>query len=421
MRNYNIDGQTVVKNAAGAAEFGTKHIVELGRCFRCGLCREVCPAFRALGEERFSPRGRLALLSETLSGRDYGRAFAETLDYCLACRACAARCPSGVAGDVLLLAARASSLCRGGLPFFKSWAYRLALPSPRALGILTTLLYFAQKTKTLPAILMFLGLPPRLALPRLHARPFAGRAAGKTFSTQKLRRGTVAYFVGCGNNYLYPNAARGVVNLLTKAGYDVVIPQRLVCCGMPALAAGDASLARRLALTNVRALAAAETVVVDCGSCGTALAEYYDTLLNIPGAHDLKLKVKDFTELVPAEVITRGGEGASKIAYHDSCHLARGFGIREAPRALLAARGKLIEIEPPGAVTCCGGAGTYGLTHPEVFRKIGGERAEAIRASGAEVVAAGCPACVFYLNEALRRLGTNVRAKHTAEILTESD
>lgn len=386
----------------------------LDRCLRCGLCREVCPAFRARREERFSPRGRLALLEAALDGGDFGAALRETFDYCLACRACAERCPSGVAGDVLVLAARAASLCRGGFPFFKSWAYRLALGSPRLLASLSALLWLAQKARALPLLLWTMGLPPRLALPALARHPFDAGAPA-SYPPRGDRKGRVLYFAGCGTNYLYPDAARAVVELLTDAGYEVVVPRARRCCGIPALAAGDAVLARRLAGVNVAALAGEDLVVVDCGSCGEMLAYYYSEVLDVAGAAALRGRVRDFTQVISPRDVTRHRE--ARVAYHDSCHLSRGLGVRAEPRALLGAGGVVAEIAAGGAVRCCGGAGAYGLSHGDVFGVVGGERAAAIAAAGADVVAAGCPACVFYLNEALRRAGSPLVARHTAEIL----
>ncbi len=392
----------------------------LARCLRCGLCREVCPAFRATASERFSPRGRLALLEATLDGEppaeEFGAAFLESLAYCLSCRACAERCPSGVAGDVLVLAAREAGLCRGGLPFFKSWAYRLALGRPRLLALLTRLLYLAREFRVLPAALWFFGLPPRLALPKLEEKPFdAQREEYFTPAEGTEYLGRVTYFAGCGTTYLYPATARAVVDLLTRAGYLVYVPAARRCCGIPALANGDVKLARELAARNVAALDGDEPIVVDCGSCGTMLTYYYNDVLGVPGAASFKDRVKDFTELLPPEVVAAREGG--KITYHDACHLARGLGVTAQPRALLNRVGELVELEAPGAVTCCGGAGAYGLTHDDVFAKIGGEKADAVAASGAPVVATGCPACVFYINEALRRRGIKAEARHTAEVL----
>jgi glycolate oxidase iron-sulfur subunit len=395
----------------------------LARCLRCGLCREVCPAFRATGSERFSPRGRLALLEATLEGEppaeEFGAAFLESLAYCLSCRACAERCPSGVAGDVLILAAREAGLCRGGLPFFKSWAYRLALGRPRHLAFLTRLLYIAQKLRVLPAALWFFGLPPRLALPKLEKKPFDAWREQYFMPPERTEYlGQVTYFAGCGTTYLYPATARAVVDLLTRAGYLVYVPAARRCCGIPALANGDVKLARELAARNVAALAGDEPIVVDCGTCGTMLNYYYNDVLGVPGAASFKERVKDFTELLPPDVVA--GRDAGKITYHDPCHLARGLGVTAEPRALLNRVGELVELEAPGAVTCCGGAGAYGLTYDDVFAKIGGEKADAVAASGAPVVATGCPACVLYINEALRRRGVKAEARHTAEILNKN-
>ena len=395
----------------------------LARCLRCGLCREVCPAFRATASERFSPRGRLALLEASLEGEppadEFGAAFLESLAYCLSCRACAERCPSGVAADVLVLAAREAGLCRGGLPFFKSWAYRLALGRPWLLAQLTRLLHLAQEFHVLPFALWFFGLPPRLALPKLEAKPFDARREQYFMPAEGTEYlGQVTYFAGCGTTYLYPATARAVVDLLTRAGYLVFVPAARRCCGIPALANGDVELARKLAARNVAALEGDEPIAVDCGSCGTMLTYYYNDVLDVPGAASLKERVKDFTELVPPDVIEARDEGP--VTYHDPCHLARGLGVTEEPRTLLRKIGRLVELEAPGAVTCCGGAGTYGLTYDDVFAKIGGEKADAVAASGAGTVATGCPACVLYINEALRRRGVKAEARHTAEVLRES-
>ncbi len=401
-------------------ELSAKWRENLARCLRCGLCREVCPAFRATGRERFSPRGRLALLQAALEGEavaeEFGAPFREALDYCLSCRACAERCPSGVAGDVLVLAAREAGLCRGGLPFFKSWAYRLALGRPRFLALLTRLLYFAQEFRLLPFALWFFDLPPRLALPRLEPKPFDARGEQYFMPAEGTEYlGQVTYFAGCGTTYLYPSTARAVVDLLTRAGYLVFVPAARRCCGIPALANGDVDLARSLAAQNVKALEGDEPIAVDCGSCGTMLTYYYNDVLEVPGAASLVERVKDFTELIPPEVIDARSEG--RVAYHDPCHLARGLGVTAQPRTLLERVGELVELEAPGAVTCCGGAGAHGLAHDDVFDKIGGEKAAAVEATGAAVVATGCPACVLYINEALRRRGAKARARHPAEVL----
>jgi glycolate oxidase iron-sulfur subunit len=390
----------------------------LERCLKCGLCREVCPAFRALGEERYSPRGRLALLAAAAEGEDYGAAFRDALDYCLACRACAERCPSGVAGDVLVLAARAAGLCRGGLPFVKSWAFRLALPRPGAMAALLKTLFVCQRLGVLPAALAVIGLPGRPRFPRLEGKPFdAGAATTMPVAGGGEKRGRVFYFVGCAANYLYPATARAVVALLTRAGYEVIVPAARRCCGVPALANGDVALARRLAAANVAALAGDEPVVVDCGSCGVALTLYYADVLGVAGAEGLKARVRDFTQLVPAAAVP-AGDGAP-VAYHDPCHLARGLGVRAEPRALLRRRGALVEVESTGGVSCCGGAGAYGLAHADVRNYLGEERAAAIAATGAAVVATGCAACVFYLNDALARRGAAARVRHTAEVLAD--
>ncbi len=393
---------------------------DLERCLRCGLCREVCPAFRATGDERHSPRGRVAMLSALADGVRWGRPFRESLDYCLACKACAERCPSGVAGDILVLAARADGHCSGGLPFLAGRAFALTLPRPRLMHFALRSLGLFGKTglagrfSPVRPLIKLLGVNPALPIPDVPKRSLDELVPVKKPAAPK---GTVKYFAGCASRSVYPEIGLAVVELLRAAGYEVEIPGDRVCCGVPALVNGNWSLARRLAKENVKALGADGPIIVDCGSCGTALAEFYPEVLRVPGSERFADDVVDI-----AEFIHRAGGGElSKtediVTYHDPCHLARGMDVRGEPRELLSAVANYVEAED--ADRCCGGAGVYGATHPEVFEKIGAEKASKLLATGAGTVATGCPACIYYLRASLSSAGNGAVVRHTAEVLAE--
>lgn len=393
---------------------------DLERCLRCGLCREVCPAFRATGDERHSPRGRVAMLSALADGVRWGRPFRESLDYCLACKACAERCPSGVAGDVLVLAARADGHCSGGLPFLKGRAFALTLGRPglmafalRLLGLFGKL-GLAGRFSPFRPLIRLLGVNPAMPIPHVPKRSLDEIVPVEETTAAK---GTVTYFAGCASRFVYPEIGLAVIKLLRKAGYQVELPGDRVCCGIPALVNGDWGLARRLAEVNVAALGTGGPIIVDCGSCGTALAEFYPEVLRVPGSERFADDVVDIAEFMRRADGVELSKTGETVTYHDPCHLARGLGVRDEPRELLSAVAEYLEAED--ADRCCGGAGVYGATHPELFEKIGAEKAANLAATGAGTVATGCPACIYYLRASLASAGKTANVRHTAEVLAE--
>ena len=393
---------------------------DLERCVRCGLCREVCPVFRVTGDERLSPRGRIAMLAAVAEGEEWGRSFRESLDYCLACKACAEKCPGGVAGDLLVLAARADGHCSGGLPFLKSRVFQLTLGRPRLMAFLLRALGafgkygVLRRFSPIRPLLKLLGLNPDLPAPEVPRRSLdemvSAATAGKT-------RGKVAYFAGCATRFVYPEIGLSVVKLLHAAGYGVEIPADRVCCGIPALVNGDWDLARRLAEKNVRALGDEGPVIVDCRACGTALAEFYPEVLQVHGSERLAEDVVDVVRVVHREGGFELSASGATVTYHDPCHLARGMGVRDEPRELLAAVAEYIEAA--SADRCCGGAGAYGAAHPDIFEKISAEKTANLIATGAGTVATGCPACIYYLRVSLTSAGNPMEVRHTAEVLAE--
>jgi glycolate oxidase iron-sulfur subunit len=129
--------------------------------------------------------------------------------------------------------------------------------------------------------------------------------------------------------------------------------------------------------------------------------------------------VLDLSEaLVRAPEPPRGSAGGP-VAVFDSCHLLHAQGVREAPRELLRGAGyEPVELERAGR--CCGAAGVYAFTQPELSQQLARDRVEAIRASGAAVVSCGNPGCALQLRSGLREAGLDVRVAHPAELVAEA-
>ena len=63
-----------------------EEIIEIvEKCIKCGLCKELCPVFKAIREEQYSPRGHAILLSNKI--------YDKILFDCTLCKACEEKCP----------------------------------------------------------------------------------------------------------------------------------------------------------------------------------------------------------------------------------------------------------------------------------------------------------------------------------------
>ena len=113
---------------------------------------------------------------------------------------------------------------------------------------------------------------------------------------------------------------------------------------------------------------------------------------------------------------TRGGE---KVTYHDSCHMRRGLGVYKEPRALLAAADGVDFVEMKDCDKCCGMAGAFGVKYSEISLPMLKEKVANIKATGADTVAVGCPACMMQLRGGLDQQAPDIKVRHIADILAE--
>jgi glycolate oxidase iron-sulfur subunit len=408
---------------------------EVIRCIKCGACQSVCPVFREMKAESTVARGKVSLIRAVIRGEvdAAGPAFAERMSWCLLCGACQESCPSGVHLGELLLAARRKLAEDNGLPLLKKLIFRLGLRNRRlfeagmGLGAIFQGLFLRPAPGgggMLPRLPM--GLDMRRLVSPVAAKPF--RAGVPQRVDAPGARGTVAFFTGCMINYVYPRIGEAVVDVLTRNGFSVVIPAGQHCCGMPVYVNGDVATAVELARATADTFAGLEVdaVITACGSCGGALRKEYGALLaDEPGyagkAAALAARTKDFAEFLAEAGLTAPMRGlAATATYHDSCHLNRSQGVRRQPRQLLAAVPGLDFREMKAPARCCGAAGSFSLSHYELSRKINDHKVDDIAASGAEIVATGCPMCMMHIRDGLNQRGMGGEVLHTAELLARA-
>ncbi len=408
---------------------------EVIRCIRCGACQSVCPVFREMRAESTVARGKISLIRAVIRGEvdAAGPAFAERMSWCLMCRACQESCPSGVNLGELMLAARRKLAEDNGLPLLKRLIFRLGLRNRRLFELGMGLGAIFQGLLLRPAPggggmlpRLPMGLDRRRLVSPVVARPFRARVPARVDAAGA--RGTVALFTGCMINYVYPRIGEAVVAVLTRNGFNVVIPAGQHCCGTPVYVNGDVPTAVELARATVDAFADldADAVITACGSCGAALRKEYGPLLaNEPGYAEkvarLAAKTRDFAEFLAAAGLTSAMKGlAATVTYHDSCHLARSQGVRGQPRELIAAVPGLTFTELKAPARCCGAAGSFSLSHYGLSRKINDHKVDDIAAGGADIVATGCPMCLMHIRDGMNQRGVGGEVLHTAELLARA-
>ncbi len=391
-------------------------------CVHCGLCLPACPTYRVTGRERSSPRGRIYLMRGVAEGKiPLAELVAEEAYLCLGCRACETACPSGVRYGELVEGTRAEverrGLRRGRAKQVEHFALRHILPHRGRLRALLALTRWGQRLGL--DRLAARVLPARLAelvesAPRLPARreplPVSAAARGE-------RRGQVAFFSGCVMPELYGAVHHATLRVLAANGYDVAIPADQGCCGALHAHAGDPAFARELAADNVEAFdrPGLDAIIVNSAGCGASMREVGHWL---PGLGEgFAASVRDIAEFLDEVGLRPPGRLETRVAYDDPCHLVHGQGVRDAPRRVLEAIPGLTLVPHRDPTSCCGAAGIYNLTHPEMSQQVLDRKLDALAEIEVDYIATGNPGCLMQLERGLRERGLSARVVHPVELL----
>jgi glycolate oxidase iron-sulfur subunit len=403
-------------------------------CIHCGLCLEACPTYRETLDEGESARGRIALLKslalrELKPDADASRALA----HCVLCASCQAACPSGVAYEWLISRARAHLVGAQAEGRERRWLRRwwTLFRRPRQLALTLRLVRWAARTG-----LASLGV--RLFFPRPHQAHYLDLVASVRASASQPRRprarrrleapADVLIFTGCVTPIFFPQVLAALESVLEKAGVAFATPRKQVCCGALHLHTGDLEGARGLARRNIAAFEAAGEgrVVVEAAGCAAALKEYGELLAGDPDfaerAGVFAARVRDATEYLaelrgpaaleapPAAVPA----GATRVVYQDACHLRHLQGITGPPRDLLDGLPGVTRVPAGEEDLCCGSGGVFNLLRPSMAARLGERKADALAATGAEIVVTANPGCRVQLEGRLRRRG--IAMQHLIEV-----
>jgi glycolate oxidase iron-sulfur subunit len=411
----------------------------VNQCVHCGLCLASCPTFSELGTEMDSPRGRIVLIKALAEGRIALRdSVVEHLELCLDCRACETVCPAGVPYGRLIEAAKAEiERERPGGParrLFRWLNLGLLLGHPAALrlGVAALRLYQAsglQRLARRSGILRWLPgtLPAWEALvPALP--PVAERAPlGPVIPAEGARRGRVALLAGCIQAAVFGAHNRATARVLARNGWEVLVPAGQGCCGALNAHAGDHERAVVMAKRTIEAFAQTpvEAVIVNTSGCGAHMKGFGVLLAGEPAwaerAARFARSVQDIAEFLAREPL-RGplSPVPMTVTYHDPCHVVHGQKIRTQPRRLLAQVPGLRVVDLWESDWCCGSAGIYNLTQPEMATRLLHRKVRHILATGAEAVVTANPGCILQIEAGLRVHGSPVRVLHLVEVLDQA-
>ncbi|MEK7715283.1 MAG: heterodisulfide reductase-related iron-sulfur binding cluster [candidate division NC10 bacterium] len=407
----------------------------VNQCVHCGLCLASCPTFAELGTEMDSPRGRIFLIKALAEGRmALTDSTTRHLSLCLDCRACETVCPAGVPYGRLIEAAKAEierqrpgSLLRRlfrwlnfGLLLGHPGILRLAAAGTRAYQVsgLQRLARASGLVKLLPGTLSAWEalLPPMPAAAERASLPPLIPAEGP-------RRARIALLTGCVQSVVFGAHNRATARVLAKNGCDVVVPESQGCCGALNAHGGDHTRALEMARRTIATFEAArvDAVIVNTSGCGAHMKAYGRLLAEDAAwaarAARFAASVQDVCEFL-AKAPLRGPLAPVPMTctYHDPCHVVHGQKIQQEPRRLLAQIPGLQVIELAESDWCCGSAGLYNLTEPEMATRLLQRKVGHVLATGAEAVVTANPGCILQIEAGLRARGSTARVLHIVEI-----
>ncbi len=409
--------------------------MDTGQCVHCGLCLSSCPTYATTGVEAESPRGRVFLLQKLEENASWLNENAiKSLDDCLDCRACEMVCPSHVATGHLIEKWRQESADSRELSqadpsrSFRKLARFLEffLGSRRGLTWFQRLVRFSRipVVGTWVARLPFLpnslrklsrGLPE--SIPPSLSRRRKSRAS--SVSSQP-----VMLFVGCVMDSVYANTNHHAVDLLELGGVDVVIPQEQRCCGALHLHGGRPDVTKNWARANIQAFeeSRSKAIIVTAAGCGAMLKEYANLFATDDPWHaraqHFQQAVIDITVYLANLSLPTLSKTHGVVSVHDPCHLAHAQGIRQEPRQILLRSGYAIH-EMPESDLCCGSAGIYNLTHPEMAEKLL-QRKVANIPKAAQWVAAANPGCLLQIASGVGEKQSKLRIAHPVDVIWEA-
>lgn len=404
-------------------------------CVHCGMCLESCPTYEITGQEQHSPRGRVHLIKSVAEGKiNVNEQFTDPVFACLDCRACTTACPANV--DVGGLIEEARGQIRQAMPLtgwkgmISKFFLKELFPHSHRLEAAGSLLKLYQKSgmQKMVRTTGMLNMMPTHLTEMEYVMPKITRSVRKKYKKKRVlkakaeKKAEVAFLTGCIMDVMFSDINEATLNVLRRNGNDVVIPPSQTCCGALHVHAGDRDMGRKLAKKNIEAFQHADTIIVNAAGCGCMLKEYPELFREeeqewLEKAEVFAEKVQDISKyLHDTGYRPPQAKLHKRITYHDACHLAHGQGVREEPRDILLSIPGVEMVHMANADRCCGSAGIYNLTNPDMAGAVLQSKMEHVP-HDVEMISMGNPGCMLQMAVGVKKYGRSQQIVHTVQLL----
>lgn len=364
----------------------------LRACVHCGFCTATCPTYQELNDERDGPRGRIYLMKQFLEGGEVTEKTRQHLDRCLTCRSCETTCPSGVQYGRLVDISRGlmeQEMPRPAKERYLRLALAKVLPNRQLFGFLLRL---GQLFRPLLPMPLKTKVPPRQ-----HPNPWPAASHERV----------VLALAGCVQPSATPNTNASAARVLDRLGITMVEAPEAGCCGAVNyhLANHDDGLdamRRNIDAWWPAVEAGAEAIIMTASGCGAMVQDYGHLLKDDPVYAERARRVSELTvdlgafllkqDLEPLKVSRPPG----KVAFHCPCTLQHAMKQSGTVEQVLRKAG--IELaETRDKHLCCGSAGTYSITQPELSQRLLDNKIEALTIDNPAMIATANIGCQMHI------------------------
>ena len=380
----------------------------LGKCVHCGFCTATCPTYQLLGDELDGPRGRIYQIKQVLEGEPATATMQLHLDRCLTCLSCETTCPSGV---------EYGKLAQIGKDFVEEQVERPLLEKLKRKLLRLIIPYSSRFVVLFRLGLIFRPILPPVLKKQIHVPKQAGVWPDKKHNRKML------VLNGCVQSVMSSNINASTARVLDKLGISLLPVVESGCCGAVSLHLQASEEAKDFMRTNIDAWwpyveEGVEAIVMTASGCGTLVKDYYDHLSNDPVYAEKAKKVsglvKDISEVIAAEDLSKLKTANNKVAAHIPCSLQHGQQLNGVVETILTKLG--YELTPvKDAHLCCGSAGTYSLLQTEISNTLRDNKLDALQQGDPDLIATANIGCLHHLQS-----GTEKTVLHWIELLDQT-
>ena len=382
------------------------------KCIACTICQVHCPVAKVtpnfLGPRLIGPayeRFRLLDVAEE-----------ESLHYCANCKNCDIACPQGVAIATLNMEARCDYTAQNGGKL-RDWVLSHGgLLADIFKYIPTFLKNFGIHNPVTRLILDGIGISKKAPVPKFDKH---FRLVYKKLKQPKLDK-KIVYFPGCYvDDYDY-QIGLDMIWIFNQAGYEVIVPEKFVCCGLPLVSNGFKKDAAKNAKINVSIIKEYKEknipIVTGCPSCALMFKKDVPEMFPEAIFENYSGGLMDAQEFLMG-CVERGelkfehNMPKKSIIYHSPCHLrAQGIGLPSIDLIEILTGNKVQNAQ----AGCCGISGSYGFKKEKykIGMEIGSELFNTIKNSNCEIVTTECGTCQVQIQH-----GTNQKAYHPVSVI----